>query len=270
MNINVEFTLLLVRMKSGSVVNGLRMLGYNINRKTVYRAKRELAEGYSPGEGRCRRPGGGARSTENTPAYNEAFDKAVEGRISGSPTDPSVSWVSLTETEVADKMSDILDKPVSEYRVKKLLRDRGFRKRRFYKKVTLKYVEGRDEQLANVKRLIDHCLDEGKPVISIDTKKKEMLGNFARTGQVYCTAAPAANDHDFGTFSQGTIVPHGILDIGTNRASLTLGISHDTSLFVTRNIEAFWKEYLQYVYPDAENPSSCATVAAPMVAASTS
>ena len=105
------------------------------------------------------------------------------------------------------------------------------------------------EKISSVKRI---CVESGIPIISIDTKRKEPIGNFKRQGTVLCTAAPKAFDHDFASFSDGIIVPHGIYDIARNTGYLTIGTSHDTSEFVCDNIEACWNEHLRHLYPDAE------------------
>ena len=95
-------------------------------------------------------------------------------------------------------------------------------------------------------------MKSGIHVISIDTKKKEMIGNFKRQGLVYCSSSPKAYDHDFTTFSSGTIVPHGIYDIANNTGYLTIGTSHDTSQLVCDNIEQVWNNHLKRLYPNAE------------------
>ena len=84
----------------------------------------------------------------------------------------------------------------------------------------------------------------GLPIISIETKKKEMLGNFKREGKALSNGPLKSLDHDFSTFSDGQIVPHGIYDVTRNVGYMTLGISHDTSKFVCDNIARVWREYL--------------------------
>ena len=91
----------------------------------------------------------------------------------------------------------------------------------------------------------------GLPIVSIDTKKKEMLGNFKREGKALSNGPLKSLDHDFSTFSDGQIVPHGIYDVTRNVGYMTLGISHDTSRFVCDNIARVWKQHLKWQYPDA-------------------
>ena len=79
----------------------------------------------------------------------------------------------------------------------------------------------------------------------------EMLGNFKREGKALSTGRLKSLDHDFATFSDGQIVPHGIYDVTRNVGYMTLGISHDTSRFVCDNIARVWREHLREQYPDA-------------------
>ena len=100
--------------------------------------------------------------------------------------------------------------------------------------------------------MVRKCETADIPILSIDTKKKEMLGNFKRAGKVSSKGGtPKSYDHDFKTFSNGTIVPHGIYDVGANNGYLTLGTSHDTSDFMCDNLENVWCEHLQWQYPNA-------------------
>ncbi|MBR1401825.1 MAG: hypothetical protein IJ604_05470 [Prevotella sp.] len=77
-------------------------------------------------------------------------------------------------------------------------------------------------------------------MLSIDTKKKGMIGNFKRNGKAFCQVTPRAFDYDFTSYSNCTIVPHGIYDVGTNTGYLTIGTSHDTSGFGCDNICRTW------------------------------
>jgi len=117
---------------------------------------------------------------------------------------------------------------------------------------SLKDVKDRNEQFTNIAILKAAFLDRHLPVLSIDTKKKELLGNYYREGTYYGQEVRCVNDHDFASFAEGRVIPHGIYDIAQNKGFLTLGISKDTSAFVCDNIEYFWINDLQYTYPEAE------------------
>ncbi|RMG66277.1 MAG: ISAzo13 family transposase [Bacteroidetes bacterium] len=87
--------------------------------------------------------------------------------------------------------------------------------------------------------------------MSIDTKHKELIGNFFRQGSYYDTSFRKVKDHDFRSEAEAIMVPHGIYDLGDNQGYLSLGKSKDTSEFVCDNIEAWWESDLQWKYPEA-------------------
>ena len=95
--------------------------------------------------------------------------------------------------------------------------------------------------------------EAGLPVLSIDTKQKEMLGNFDRGESYYGKDKRKVLDHDFQSYSSGMVIPHGIYDCFDNKGYITLGTSKDTSEFVCDNLLYYWQTELQWVYPDAES-----------------
>ncbi len=93
------------------------------------------------------------------------------------------------------------------------------------------------------------------PILSIDTKKKELLGNLTRNEAVYCKKGQLVKvyDHDFPNLASGKVVPHGIYDIKLNKGYITLGNSAETADFVVDNLEYYWVNYGIHLYPDADN-----------------
>jgi hypothetical protein len=100
---------------------------------------------------------------------------------------------------------------------------------------TLKEVENRDEQFEYIAQIKQEFIDNQLSVLIIDTKKKEMIGNFYRADEVFCTEAQEVNDHDFNSFSEGVAIPHGIYDVSKNTCYLSIGTSKDTAEFVGDN-----------------------------------
>lgn len=143
------------------------------------------------------------------------------------------------------------DLEVSRYQVKQMLQLRGYKKRKLVKMDDLSQVESRNAQFEKIQRYRQQFTDMNFPILSIDTKKKEMIGNFYRAGSCWSHAMRRVNDHDFASFSQGQVIPHGIYDVNTNTGYITLGTSRDTSEFVCDNLLRVWTESLQYRYPDA-------------------
>ncbi len=223
-----------------------------VNRDTIYKGIHELKSDDQLPEGRVRKSGGGRKCRlDKEPVLLEVFDNIVEAHTAGLPQDDSVRWLGLTTTQIRDVFKERgID--ISGYHVRQMTTARGFKKRSFLKARTLKDVEDRDAQFRKIATLTEQCLSQGLPVLSIDTKKKEIIGNFKRQGQVLCKEQPKSLDHDFLSFSEGTIVPQGIYDVGVNIVYLIIGTSHDTVEFVCDNIASVWTEHLQWQYPDAD------------------
>lgn len=222
-----------------------------ISTHTLQKGIRELLTGEGPGEGRIRRAGAGRkRVLPQHPEWTQAVVQIIEPHTAGLPQDEDVVWISLSITQIISELSAI-GYDISRYFVRQILDSLGLRERSFYKDLPMKEVKNRDEQFQRISSIREEAEAVGLPIISIDTKKKEMLGNFKREGKAFSNGQPLAYDHDFSTFSDGMIVPHGIYDVTRNVGYMTLGISHDTSKFVCDNIARVWREHLQEQYPDA-------------------
>ena len=179
------------------------------------------------------------------------FAEVVEDYTGGNPQQEAQKWVGLKPFELRQKLAE-RDYEVSFYIIHQLLANAGLGKRSYLKAASLKNIPQRNEQFEKIQRLKNGFLDAGMPVLSIDTKSKELLGNFHRKGQYYAHRHRLVNDHDFRNHADGIIVPHGIYDLADNRGYLSLGLSKDTSAFVCDNIEAFWCSDLQWQYPNQD------------------
>lgn len=185
------------------------------------------------------------------PDLSRVFVEVVEDYTAGNPQDSQQKWVGLKPFEVQQKLLE-KDYKVSYYIIHQLLSNEGLGKRSYLKAASLKNVPNRNEQFEKIHELKTAFLEAGMPVYSIDSKSKELLGNFYRNGQYYAKRHRLVNDHDFRSYAEGIIVPHGLYDIADNKGYLSLGLSKDTSAFVCDNIEAFWTSDLQWKYPDKD------------------
>jgi hypothetical protein len=184
------------------------------------------------------------------PEWLKAFDEIVEEKTAGLPQDENVKWTHLSCTQIINRLkSKRLN--ISRYHIVQMLRLRGYKKRKLLKMNDLNQVEKRNEQFEKIAVFRKQFTDMNFPVLSIDTKKKEMTGNFYRSGSCYSQSIRRVNDHDFPGFSHGQIIPHGIYDVNTNTGYITLGTSKDTSEFVCDNLLRVWTKHLQYRYPHA-------------------
>ena len=224
---------------------------FHCSPNTVSKAIHEMTHHIAPPDGRQRMPGGGAkRKVDKHPEWVAAFEEIVSCHTAGLPQDGNVVWIGLNAPQIRREFLK-RGHDVSCHVIRGMLASAGLKRRSFLKSLPLREVEDRDAQFVKIGAAREACVEAGIPVISVDTKKKETVGNFRRDGQVYCMSSPKAYDHDFGTFSEGTIVPHGIYDIARNTGYLSIGTSHDTSEFVCDNIERVWNGHLKPLYPDA-------------------
>jgi len=115
----------------------------------------------------------------------------------------------------------------------------------------MKATEHRNEQFENIAHLKEEYEATGNPIISMDTKKKEYLGNFYRDGKLYTQEVIHVYDHDFASFAEGIVIPHGIYDLQNNTGYLNLGTSKDTSAFACDSLRNWWYNQGQDDYPEA-------------------
>jgi len=169
--------------------------------------------------------------------------------VAGSPMDEKIKWVNLSRADIAERLKK---KGVIAGRhvIKKLLKKHGFVKRKMQRKKSAGQYADRDKQFVNINAKIKKYTESKKPIISIDTKKKEHLGDLHRDGQVHCTGAIEVFDHDFPHLASGTMVPHGIYDVQNNQAHINLGTSCETSDFICDSIKKWWNKYGIKAWPN--------------------
>jgi Rhodopirellula transposase DDE domain len=175
----------------------------------------------------------------------------LRDHTAGDPMRAAVKWTNLSRRQIARRLAG-LGTPASRRVVTWLLHRHGFRRRQAVKKKTMGRHPERNAQFENIARLRQQYLDAGLPVVSIDTKKKELLGDFYRDGVIDTRETVAVNDHDFSSQGQGTLIPHGIYDVGQNRGYVHLNTSHDTSELACDSLAAWWQEHGQKEYAGAK------------------
>jgi hypothetical protein len=180
----------------------------------------------------------------------KAFSVVVEMRTAGDPMQEGVRWTNLTRGEIAAALADE-GHPVSVTVVDQLLEESHMGQRQPQKIKTMVHDPNRDEQFRHIADLKEEYLAAGLPVLSMDTKKREMLGDYVRPGRVLSDARLRGWDHDFHTHSPGVVIPHGLFDVALNEGYLHLGDSHDTSQFAADALIDYWQHYGRPRYPHA-------------------
>jgi Rhodopirellula transposase DDE domain len=169
----------------------------------------------------------------------------------GSPTQVGLLWTHLRPFEIAAKLWQHYGHQVSHSWVKRMLLKHGYCRRKQTKCLATGTYAGRDIQFKVLFGLVA-LVSLRNPVVSIDTKKKELLGNLYRAGKLYCNQAQAVLDHDYSYLGAGKVIPHGIYDLRLNQGFISIGTSHETADFVGDNLEWWWFTYGMHAYPDAK------------------
>jgi len=159
-----------------------------------------------------------------------------------------VLWTNLSLHELSRRLLE-LGTPASRRVIRRLLRQFKLGRRTARKKKTMGHHPDRNAQFENIARLRREYQDAGDPIVSIDTKKKELLGNFHRPGQAYSEQTVETFDHDFPSAGQGKLIPHGIYDLANQHAHINLNTSHDTGELCCDSIALWWEQHGRVAYP---------------------
>lgn len=172
-----------------------------------------------------------------------AFLAVLSQHTAGSPTHENIKWTNLKVRSIVGLLKAEHQLQVSKGCVQGLLAKHGYRKRKMRKQAATGHYERRDEQFRILFYLMALMNASPGPIICIDTKKKERLGNLYRDGQCYSQQAAVVLDHDYPYLGQGKVIPQGIYDLKANMGYVSIGISHETSAFVCDCIEWWWENY---------------------------
>jgi hypothetical protein len=227
------------------------------SRPTVGRGVAELDQPADP-RGRIRQHEGPKRRRDTDPGLLQALDRLVDPDTRGDPESP-LRWTCKSTRELAEALT-ARGHPVSDDTVGRLLRAQGYRLQR-----TVKTLEGvqhadRDAQFRYLNEQAKVHLAEGQPVVSVDTKKKELVGNFAGGGGEWQpTGEPErVNVHDFPDPKLGKAIPYGVYDLGRNTGWVSVGTDHDTAAFAVATLRRWWEQVGQRTYPAADRLLVCA------------
>ena len=232
---------------SGGVAVIARATGADV--KTVRRGTTEIESGAEPG-GRVRGPGGGrpdlaGRDAGLVPALEALVDPATRG----DPMSP-LRWTTKFTAELAGELTR-QGHPVTARTVAMLLAGAGYSLQGNAKTVEGKQHPDRDAQFRYISGRVTAFLDDGGPVISVDAKKKENVGNFKNGGAEWAPAGQPerVSVHDFADEELGKVVPYGIYDLTANTGWVNVGTDHDTGAFAVASIRSWWKAIGRAAYP---------------------
>ena len=197
--------------------------------------------------------GGRKKASIAEPELVPQLKKLAEDHTAGSAVDPERVWTSRSCESFAEDLAE-LGYPVSANTVDRLLRDElGLSRRKMEKTRSMGQSADREAQFERMNQLKRHFLARGWPVLSIDTKKKELLGHFERPGQAWTDDRMRAWDHDFPSSSWGKVIPYGVYDLATNEAFVYLAQGADTGELACDAIRRWWYRLGQWSY-DISSP----------------
>lgn len=186
------------------------------------------------------------------PEIELTFLNVLRRHTAGSPQNEEIIWTDLSCTEIVKKMA-VMGSRVGRKIVKKLLKKHGYKKRKIQKRLSIGQTKNRNEQFKKIARLKNKYIKSDNPIISVDTKKKEFIGDLYRAGEIYSQEEQKSFDHDFPELAKGIAVPHGIYDLKKNSAYINIGTNHETAEFACDSIKKWWKSQGRYDYSNANS-----------------
>ena len=230
-----------------------------ISEDTVGRGIKELVEGVRLEPGQVRRKGAGRPAlTVSDPKLQEDLERLVDPDTRGDPMSP-LRWTSKSLQKLAGALV-AAGHEVSDRSVGKLLKGRGYRLHANRKTREGADHPDRDEQFRYINETARAALEAGEPIISVDAKKRELVGDFKAVGREYEPSGRPVEvrTHDFKDKDLGHAIPYGVLDLKANEGFVSVGVTNDTSAFAVNSIRAWWAALGRARYPEAR----CLTITA--------
>jgi hypothetical protein len=182
---------------------------------------------------------------------HQAFEEVLQPHTAGSPEHAQIRWTNLSQREIAEQLQEH-GFDVSTRIVEQLLDHHDYHRRHLFKSLPLGQPEYRNEQFHYIAQARQQALVAGLPVLSVDTKKRELIGPFHRYGWLYSQQRQRVFDHDFPSYAEGVVIPHGLYDLRYNRGYLHLGTSRDTSEFACDCLNQWWHNHGSALYPQTQ------------------
>jgi hypothetical protein len=221
-------------------------------RSTINRGMADLKAGRDDLGGAVRRPGGGRkRAVETQPGLLAALEALIEDAIRGDPEAP-LRWVSRSQRNIAEALRR------QGFEVSQKLVGRLLRALEYSCQANRKTREGsshpdRNAQFAYINATVKTAITAGEPAISVDTKKKELVGDFRNPGRELRPKGDPepVRVHDFKIPELGKVAPYGVYDIAANQGWVNVGIDADTAAFAVESIRRWWERLGRARYPEA-------------------
>lgn len=194
----------------------------------------------------------GEKNFARHPDVLASLQAFIEKHKAGSPTDASAYWIHLKPKEIAASLRQQEGIVVSHGLVKRTLLGMDFKYRKLSKNLPTGQYADRDKQFKIIFTLVA-MMSLDSPVLSIDCKKKERLGNLYREGKCYAQGVVEVFDHDYQHLGEGKVIPQGIYDLQRNEGYVSIGSSHETAEFICDNLLWWWDNFGIHHYPRAQS-----------------
>lgn len=232
-----------------------------LSRTTIHVGFKELESGKSsaPPLGRIRKEGGGRKPlTHHAPDIIKALDALVEPTTRGDPESP-LRWTCKSTRNLAQELQE-QGYSIGDRKVADLLHGMGYSLQANAKTIEGAQHPDRNAQFEHINARTKAFQRRNQPVISVDTKKKELVGNFKNNGREWQPqgAPQETKVHDFQDKELGKAIPYGVYDVADNSGWVSVGLDHDTADFAVDSILSWWKHMGSKVYPEAEELLICA------------
>ncbi len=221
-------------------------------RQVISAGIKELQQGERAGEGRIRRIGGGRKSTASKdPRLREDLERLVEPVTRGDPESP-LRWTSKSVRKLAKELQQ-MGHQVSHELVSELLHALGYSLQANRKTREGGTHPDRDAQFEHLNAQAEAFLVAGEPVVSVDAKKKELVGDFKNAGREWHPQGKPeeVQVYDFPIPGLGRATPYGVYDLSRNTGWVNVGIDHNTAAFAVESIRRWWNEVGRQQYPQA-------------------
>lgn len=226
----------------------------NTSVPTIRRGIKELKNEQYIDNNRVRMPGAGRKSLkEQYPDILNIIKNIVEPNTYGDP-EKIILYTTMSLRKIENLLKEKYSIEISHTKIAEFLEELGYSRQSNKKKLQVgKPHPNRNEQFEHINETAQKFIEEGEPVISVDTKKKENIGNFKNTGTEY---RPKKNprsvlDHDFPIQELGKVAPYGIYVVNNNTGFVNLGISHDTAEFAGNSVLRWWESVGKWTFPNA-------------------
>lgn len=229
-----------------------------MSRPTILKGIRELQQHKELPSERIRQPGGGRkRLEESDQGLEAALEQIMEENTAGDPMS-LLRWTNKSTVRIADELTR-LGHPVSDETVRRRLAEMGYSLQANAKNLE-ESGAGRDQQFRYINKQVKRFLSGKEPVLSIDAKKKERVGNFKNAGRTWRPKGQPieVNVYDFPHLGVGPAIPYGAYDQQRNEGFVNVGISHDTAEFAVESVRRWWRWIGRRRYPQAQRLLLCA------------